>query len=503
MSGFWKSLAAAGLLTMGFLLGRSLQPPPADPGGGAEAEPRSVSRIRVERRPAATLPVWSPSTDTLDNLTDVPGDELYGRLARWLMDAPAHEIAAFRERYRGREEQSREITRLILLAWTRIDPRAALAAVKGTEDEREAWEAWACHDPAAALDAAAREGRLAEVGRGIGRYRAAWLRTHLGTLPEEERKVAILSLASDPSDRPLEDLDLIRSESHGNTVSLGLFSSFATEDPWAARQWLGEQRFHSDFEEKIYWETLIDALASVPEPATRALVGSMPEGRLKRKADLDRFRRRLEREPEAVLAELEETADSLPPVAAATRRAVAGRHLAKADPEAAFVIAEEMFGDPGEDPAAMGKHPDGSGNEVADVIDPFVAELMLVDPERTLDLLMPDEAHRSRSFNRAQMEWAQRDPESLAAWAETVADPKIQNSAAYSVVMGMASSGRFQDAVEWAVARDVKVGGSHISRNAMTSWTRNDPQGARAWWKAAELPPDLRTRLQPPASKSP
>jgi hypothetical protein len=499
---FWKSLAAAALLTTGFLLGHSLRPAAADPGGGAEAEPRSASRMRVERRPAATLPVWSPSTDTFDNLTNVPGDELYGRLARWLMDAPSHEIAAFRERYRGREEQSREITRLILLAWTRIDPRAALAAVKGTEDEREGWEAWACHDPAAALDAAAREGRLAEVGRGIGRYRAAWLRTHLEALPEEARRLAILSLASDPSDRPQEDLDLIRRESGGQGINVHLFSSFATEDPWAARQWLGEQRFN-DFEEKIYWETMIDAMASVPERVARALVASMPEGRLKRKADLDLFQRCLESDPEAVLAELDDTSGSLPPVVATTRRALAGRQLVEVDPEAAFAIAAEMFRDPDHDPASMGEHPRGSENEVADVIDPFIAELMLVNPGRTLDLLMPSEVFQSRSFNRAQMEWAQRDPDTMAVWVETVENPEIQNSAAADVVMGMGASGRFQDAMEWAVARGANAGGNNIWRNAMNVWTRNDPQEARAWWKAAELPPDLRSRLESQFSESP
>lgn len=494
MERFWLPAAYGVVLIAGIALGRALRPDAAS--GLEDSLPMSTHRSPAPSSRTGDLPAWSPSGDTIDVLVALPADQLYGRLARWLMDASAEEISAFHSACGEPPRLETKVCQLLFLAWTRLDPEAALSAAKGSENEDLVWQAWACHDPAAATSRAQDEGQLAAVGKGVGLYRPGWLRAHAAKLSDKVLQGAASGIASHPSEHPEEDLNLVRKITEGRWATDGLFHHFLMDDPWAARRWLGEQGFSTDFEEGYYWTAFQDSLDSLPPELAEDLVASLPDGARKRIAEQTLFERRLEADPEAVLRELESASDSMAPVTLALRRAAAGMHLVESDPERAFGLAEEMFRYPDKDPARFGEQHGTSANEVAEVIDSFVSRLMRTDPERTMDLLMPDTARGARSFDHAAYDWAGLEPEAMAHWLESVDNREVRDLNAQHVLRSMADVGRHQQAVEWALGLEDEAPVSDPAATAILSWTTHDPEAARAWLEANDPPTEVRKQFE-------
>lgn len=103
------------------------------------------------------------SEDTVETLLAADPQSLYARLAAWIIDATEEEIAAYWNGYKDGKRTS-DITELVFIHWTRLNPRGAIAAVAGSEDEDHAWWAWAAHDPKGALAAVLAAQHLGQLG---------------------------------------------------------------------------------------------------------------------------------------------------------------------------------------------------------------------------------------------------------------------------------------------------------------------------------------------------
>ncbi len=222
---------------------------------------------------AAAESTAPPSTlrsfDTLESLISITDDSLYSRLALWMIDAGEPEISAFHAHYRQRGSSKNEITDLIFINWTRLDPEAAIAASAGTSDAHSAWRAWACHDPALALSTAVASSpeSVNDVASGIGEFNPGWLRENFHKLPEEARDHALAALTKwgDVKD-PLETLTFLKGHSAG--FHQETFNALIRKDPRAAFEWIREPENNGDM--RFDMESAMDNFA-------RVLVLSDPE----------------------------------------------------------------------------------------------------------------------------------------------------------------------------------------------------------------------------------
>jgi hypothetical protein len=162
----------------------ALKPPPVETTTPAAVKTPQSSDSKASKS-APPLGERRRSVDTLETLATLDGGSLYARLADWLMDASEQDIAAYWATYQN-GKRTNDLTDLVFLNWTRLNPQAAIAATAGGKDEHYAWWAWACHDPKASLAAAiaTNPDRVNNVTWGIGEFHPEWLRAHFKELPE-------------------------------------------------------------------------------------------------------------------------------------------------------------------------------------------------------------------------------------------------------------------------------------------------------------------------------
>lgn len=454
----------------------------ADPASGSKmtAAPAKVSGIR--------------SADTLETLAGLEGDSLYTRLALWLMDAGEQDIAAYWETVRGKKDRSNDITDLVFINWTRLNPRGAIAAVAGTSNEHYAWWAWACHDPQGSLTAAlaANKDRVNNVAWGLGEFQAEWLRAHWNQIPEAARNNAIRGMTKwDDTDQPLEVLEFLKA--NGQSFNQGIFATLIRKDPWAAYDWMqqNESTISSHYGSKERaMNLLVETMAQSQPEALQRLAEQTPSGELKRKMEAALFDNLLATDPDAALEQAKATKA---PVIAADRLAAVGVSLVKTDPEKAFEIARDLFA---ANPGAMSVRTvvrtanssstwGGSSNQK--VVE-LVNALMAKDPARVMTLQPPpgDGPGASSSELAAFTHiWAQQDLVGYTNWVNQQTDPKIREVAVETVASQLVNMEQYAEAAEWMMSSETSRGNMI---NLIYQWNRSNPEEARQWLDSADLP---------------
>ena len=91
-----------------------------------QSKKKSNTESFSNSRPQASALSKLRSTDTYEDLVSLSNDELYPRLALWLLDASAEDVAAYYENYLQREVKPNDITDLIFINWARLDPLARI-----------------------------------------------------------------------------------------------------------------------------------------------------------------------------------------------------------------------------------------------------------------------------------------------------------------------------------------------------------------------------------------
>jgi hypothetical protein len=457
------------------------------PGAKVKAVPAKPSTLR--------------STDTLETLAKLDDGSLYSRLALWMMDASEQDIAAYWETVRGKKDRTNDITDLVFINWTRLNPQGAIAAVAGTSNEHYAWWAWACHDPQGSLTAAlaANPDRVNNVAWGLGEFQAEWLRAHWDQIPEAARGNAISGMTKwDDTDEPLEVLEFIKK--NGNHFDRGIFATLIRKDPWAAYDWMrqNESTITSQYGSmESVMNQLVETMAQSQPDALQRLAEQTPSGELKRRMEAALFDNLLATDPDAALEQAKATKA---PVIAADRLAAVGVSLVKTDPEKAFEIARDLFA---ANPGAMNvrtviRIADSSstwgGSSNQKVVE-LVNALMAKDPARVMTLQPPPgdgPAASSSELAAFTHIWAKQDLVGYTNWVNQQTDPRIREVAVETVASQLVNMEQYAEAAEWMMSSE-RSRGNMI--NLIYQWNRSNPEEARQWLDSADLPEKEKDRL--------
>lgn len=505
-------LGAAGLLT-GYA-GHRLSPAPEagkSPAGPAVssrslAPADSSGQASDPRRPSRGGKIVLPavaSDDTLESLKALPPDELYGRLALWMVDASEADIAAFWAHYKTVGNRVNEINDLIFINWARIDPQAAVSAAAGTPDEHYTWWAWACHDPAGSLAAvmAQNPDRLNNVTWGLGEFHPDWVREHWDEIPEGGQQNALQGMAKwDDVGNPLEILTFLKEKGYG--FHPGIFKVLISKDPWAAYDMIqeGDGQEFSRFRGSVdSFGTFVEMVAEQHPEMLEKLAAQTPSGELKRKMEASLFASLLKNDPEAAR---QQALENEAPKIAEQQLSAVGISLISSDPDGAFAMAERLFA---VSPSALEGmtrvtyQNGGSGwGDGAPEANRLVSALVARDPARAMELVMPADGQDrpAPGFGHVAGHWSNHDFEGYVDWVNNQEDPAVHTPAANIVIGKLMNEQNFADAAEWTMSlRDSPTGGGSL-HNLLSNWSRNNPAEAAAWLENADLPAEEAESLQ-------
>jgi hypothetical protein len=496
-------LGASGLLC-GYAGKRLLQDRPTgvSPPAAGKAQAATAGATSATAQPVTILPKPAKvhSTDTLESLAGADAGSLYGRLAAWLMDASEPDVAAYWASVKDKP-RTNDITDLIFIHWTRLDPQAAIAAVAGTGPEHYAWWAWSCHDPEGALAAAiaANPDRVNNVAWGIGEFHPAWLLEHFDEIPESGRGNAISGLTKwDDTDQPLEILNFLKQ--HGEGFNTRIFATLIRKDPWAAYDWMKENQDvvrRNYGSEESAMKLLVDTMAKSQPDALERLAAQTPSGALKRQMEAAIFDNLLKTDPAAALEQANATKA---PVIAAQRLAAVGLSQLQTDPEQAFEIARKLFAN---DPAALKirsivQGPNGTssvGTSSNPAVTEFVDALMAKDPAQVMAMQAPPKGNPddgNSDYVDLGLKWARQDLTDYTDWVKQQTDPAIRDAAVMPVVHELLQAQQFAEAAEWSMSSNSAKGQLF---GLLYQWQRSAPDEARQWLESADLPAEEKGRL--------
>lgn len=156
------------------------------------------------------------SSDSADELLQLSSNELYARLALFLLDIDGADFPRFYQDYLAREDRTDDLTALILAAWCRVDSTTAIQTTQGTQSGNLAYWALSGHDPEAAFQLGLENKRaLKTIAAAIGEFHPKWLTENWDRIPEDVRRDALIGLASRPNtDDPELSLTLLLRESN-------------------------------------------------------------------------------------------------------------------------------------------------------------------------------------------------------------------------------------------------------------------------------------------------
>jgi hypothetical protein len=327
-------------LALGWMGGRQNTTPGDESADASQKNPGTTSspKSTVTTQPGTLPPslATNPSPGTLSDLLALPENELYPRLAHWLLDADVEEIAAFWQKYQPREKRDRELINLVFVNWTRHDPLGAIAATEGSIDDHYAWWAWTCHEPDAALDYARNvdDIHLQSVLWGLGEFHPDWVHEHIDELPPELRRNLLAGFSKWPQAKNQEEaIRLLASErSEINPADL---TTLARQNPEKAATLLGElsgRRFERTVAK--FFQTL-----ELQDPALLGEIArELPSPVQRINLELSALRRQVWQDPAAALQRYREETN---PMIKNAQLQILGSALLQTNPDAAFSLLSD------------------------------------------------------------------------------------------------------------------------------------------------------------------
>lgn len=492
--------AVAGLfggLLLGGVTGRNSKTSTSQNAGPDRVAVSSRSLRALDSSPKSAHP---RSSDTLESLLTAPPDELYSRLALWLMTADEAEIAAYWDQFIAGDEQPRPILDLIMIGWTRVNPEGAIAAVKGTSYEHFAWWASTCHNPARALAFALAEKteHLSSVMWGLGEFHPKWVRENWDTLPENSRNGTLPGIVKwAPTDDPMATIDFLKES--GRMPPLGMLRYLVRQDPQAAYDWfaansseLGRQYGSAD----SAYSLIGQALAKDAPELLDDLIAKIPPGNQRFQLESAAIAQLVKNDPNAALLRARANSD---PALATHFMAKIGLEFARYDPDQAFDLMNEILA---KTPEAL--HPPVVRNGETETpqtpyfhseVPSLLSDLTSRDPARTVEnlLKMEDPYIHTKTTADVARAWAQKDVDGLREWVDQNPS-KLPESAEMLVPGYMAAQGRVGEALDWSLTRhpaDLPGQIPHLFQN----WNRKSPTEAQQWLQSADLSADQRQQF--------
>lgn len=427
-----------------------------------------------------------------------------------MLDATAQEVAAFWNAMRDRPGLSKNLTDLVFVNWTRLDPQAALAAVAGSGNEATAWWTWSCNDPEAALATAiaSNQDRINNVAWGIGEFHPDWLMRNFDRIPESARGEALSGLEKrDDASDPLAVLEFLRR--HGRGFNDRLFATLVHRDPWAAYEWYQQHgkplsrlfdssfSYHGQIGDTDPAVILARTLAESRPDVLGRIADQAPQGPFKRAMEATLFNRLIRTDPDAAMRQAIATKA---PLIATQRLSTLGVVEISRDTEKAFEIAgyllkqgAAVLHDKTEVRTDTGTN-GGWGTNME--VERFVNALMDIDPARAVQLIpapKDDLADDGGAYVQMLAKWADRDVDGYLQWMDAQTDPAVKSQTTRPLIFALMNAERYSEAMEVATAPGSGAGG--VSSMLMR-WSEVDPAAARRWLEQAKLPASERAQCE-------
>lgn len=441
------------------------------------------------------------SSDTVENLLALSEYELYARLAHWLLDASEEELIEFRDAYQQLGGKDFEIGRLTLVHWVRLNSQAAVVVSPDDPDAEEKtyhrWEAWAIHDPNAALtaDAAAAGKMNRSIWHAISVFHPRWFIANFDRVPDDIRESVISSMNAQ-ADVPViaeKSLEAAEPWNHPELLS-AVFVNTLKNSPLEAWEWYQKHKAkHPDFFGSQ--SDVIEYITSYTAQPSQAwelaqIVDTMEPGSDKWMLEAKAVELLSRTDPEAALAMARRSGSG---GIRGRLLAAAGKALVFDQPDVALEIADEIFSSRSgvlnrpEIRFADGTHAEASTEDHREIHD-FLQGLCVKRPEQLMQSLLKHDltAQTDTAFKLVAGTWANQSQESCGEWLGTQVDPRILGPGVDAMVSSLVGKECYSDALDWAVsphATDVKAVTSIFKK-----WYSDDSAAADEWLKNANLP---------------
>ncbi|MES2440741.1 MAG: hypothetical protein V4584_16865 [Verrucomicrobiota bacterium] len=501
-----STLLLAGVCSAGLLTGLSARrlvvgnpaPVPVLSGSSPPVSGRSPATTAPARPALQDIPPQR-SADSLESLTAIEGGAPYQRLALWLMDASPRDIAAYWEIYR-KGQRTDDLTDLIFLHWTRLDPLSAIAAVAGGDDEKYPWWAWSCHDPRAALAAATAAGSecVGHVAWGIGEFHPQWLRLHARELPDFARIIAMDGMVKwHDGENPADSLRFLQENSR--SPQPGTLKALARQDPWAAFEWAKQNTVINDPFSDVpqSMQLVLQTLSEERPEDLQRLAAQTPSGELKLQMESALFAHLLKTDPAAAL---EQARSTIVPRIAAERYAAIGLDTVRTDPALALDLAKNLLTACPDalDHLSTIVFPGGISSHEVTIpgVSEFLTTLLERQPAELLEAAhrLPTTSQETGAFSLLSTRWASSDLPGYTAWVDKQTDPTVRETGGALISHSLSASGNFPEAADWAIITPALQ--DKLLPDILSKWQASDPEAPRRWLDSSRLPPHRKALVQ-------
>jgi hypothetical protein len=492
---FRHAALLVGLLGIGFVVGHVLKrqtatpfPPRVQDSHAAQDRPRnSPSPTSAATDKVPPVPLDLRSSDTLEDLLALGPDDLYERLALWLVDASTDDMAAYWNATKALTDVPSKLRDLLFVRWTIHDPLGAIQAAADTPSSHIPWWAWAKNDPTAAFEHALAHdrGRLEIVMRAIGqsdpRLALKILRDH-PDLPQASGLDGILfGLTRDDPEAAVK-LAFENSNYHDHRP----MEAWIRQDPHAAFAWYLDNRLLSAYFSNHHDESFARVLTAENPDLLGELTSKLPDGALRRKFESVAFEQLLRSDPGKAL---QQARDNPSPVISTAQLSKIALLLANDDaPKARSLFAEILEKRPDfMYHETSSYYPNGASRSMDGQPDAslLIRQLVNSDPQETLQRLV--DSAPPGSFNnttrQAASEWVGKEPDAFAEWTATQPDPSIRSQAYQMLIYHMTENRNFESAIRYVTNLEESVQPAHIQQ-VLSQWKTINPEAADDWAEA-------------------
>ncbi|MFT6862664.1 MAG: hypothetical protein ACJAVK_001223 [Akkermansiaceae bacterium] len=433
------------------------------------------------------------------DLQAIPPSRSYERIALALLDTKAEDFPSLYKDLKNRPNRSFQLDRLFFLHWTRLDPKGAISAARGSDDLRTAYRMWACHEPGKALVIALERQEFAyEVAWGIGEYRPKWLEENWDQVPENLRLNASSGSRfwPDRSDPEAAIRMILKSGTNYARLDQKNMLALARQDPAKAYHLIKSiPGGVTNRSKNRHLETLFSVLGQ-EEPALLEQIAALAKSPIERNQIKEaQFKGLLIDDQSAAKAMLDRLPESWLKEDLAFEYAT---HLLAQDPEQGFPQALETFKNQVKKRSRstqvmLDSGGGGSGVRGPDT-DALLASLVQHNAPVVMDDLMANINVRQspKIIAKAGRKWAAQDLASYADWLDGHRDnQKIYQDGIQGIVGSLSDHGQYRESLKWVE----RLPGTPETRffqasNLYQTWLRGDPEGALAWRRSAEFSGD-------------
>lgn len=453
----------------------------------------------VKKAIAAAMESLPKSTDTRESILQADQFTEYGRIALWMIDASAADIAAYWTAHEARENQNRAVTDLVFINWTRLDPDAATAATRGTKYDEFSWWAWACHDPQNALQKAiaSHPDRIPNVTWGIGEFHSEWLLKNMDQIPESGKANALQALTKwDDVRDPLSILTFLKDNDAQHQAG-GIFKSLVRQDPWQAYDWMIKNGSNNStfYNGDAVTQQFLDTLTQAHPEMLENFASQAESLTLKHSLQMKFFETLLDENPQEALKQAKENSNPLTRYQQLEKIAL---RSAANDPDQAMELMKELL--KYDLKTNLSLYENGASWSPVQLNEGLLLRFIQTDPEGLMNAVQKNGHNNIHTISRA---WLQQDEPAFRNWLGEQKDP-FEGAGLSTMIDHWENLQKYDEAAQFILQHEKKneENAEVYLSDVISRWSKENPEQARQWIDSAPLAEHKKTFLRTELSEA-